>query len=360
MADPTANNVPALRRFDGGVRSASQFVQHVKYKGKLTWTIPDFLAWSEYQDDNFIYNSSEYKLQFENLTLTFQLQLKFNNKTDDKLGFNLVNLNSEDLNIDHTLMVIDSSGAVFKSARGCCKIRKNTGSRGFYLSKKNLRDKPEHLLGGSLQMKCKLIIYKAAVSTSVEVDDSDTGDDSDPGDYIPYLNEDIEKLWSEEFATDFNLRCGEELFPCHKFILASRSTVFKAMFGNNAFAENAANEANIRDSSPKTVKDFLVFLYTDELDKADLNSVELLLMADKYNVVGLKINCEKALSKTVDTSNAIKLFCTASTIKAPFLTKNTAKFIFKNIDELFDTAEWKMMVKSNPEHLNSIFKYRRF
>ena len=131
MADPTANNVPALRRFDGGVRSASQFVQHVKYKGKLTWTIPDFLAWSEYQDDNFIYNSSEYKLQFENLTLTFQLQLKFNNKTDDKLRFNLVNLNSEDLNIDHTLMVIDSSGAVFKSARGCCKIRKNTGSRGF-------------------------------------------------------------------------------------------------------------------------------------------------------------------------------------------------------------------------------------
>ena len=204
-------------------------------------------------------------------------------------------------------------------------------------------------------MKCKLIIYKAAVSTSVEVDDSDTGDDSDPGGYIPCLYEDI-----QEFDTDFNLRCGEELLPCHKFILASRSTVFKAMFGNNAFAENAANEANIRDFSPKSVKDFLEFLYTDELDKPDLNSVELLLMADKYNVVGLKVNCEKALSKTVDTSNAVKLFCTASTIEAPFLTKNTAKFIFKNIDELFDTAEWKMMVKSNPEHLNSIFKYRRF
>ena len=354
MTDPAANNVPALGYLDGGVRTAFQLVQHIKYKGELTWTIEDFLAWSEFQTDNFGYNSSPFKLQFENSTLTFQLLLKLSTKTDDKLGFYLVNLNSEDLNIDFKLSGIDSSGAVFTCAKGCCKFLKNVGSRGFFLSKKELREQPDHLPGGALKLKCEMIIYKAAVSTSAKVDD-----DSDPADDTPGLYEDVEKLWRGEFATDFNLRCAGELFPCHKFVLACRSNVFKRMFGHKELAENVTNEAEIKDFSPKSVEDFLEFLYTDELYEADSNSVELLLMADKYNVGRLKINCEKALSKNIDNSNAIKLFCTASTIDAAYLMENTAKFILKNIDELFDNTEWKEMVKSNPEHMNNIFKFRR-
>ncbi len=305
MANPVANNVPAVEFLDGGTQFATQNVEHKKYKGVLTWNIDDFLAWSKFQDDNFIYKSQPFELHFEYSTLKFQLSLHLNTKTDDKLGFYLVNLNSEDLNIKSEFMVIDRSGAVFKIAKGCDKYTKKTGSFGITFSKKELQDRPDRLPGGALKLKCEIIVFKEAnVSTSTKDDDSDSGENTS------YWYEDLEKLWTGKIATDFNLRCAGELFPCHKFVLACRSHVFARMLSHKDFKENVSNEATIEDFSPETVKDFLEFLYTDELNEANLNSVELLLMADKYNVTGLKSDCEKALSKAVDTSNSIKLFCT--------------------------------------------------
>ena len=202
-----------------------------------------------------------------------------------------------------------------------------------------------------MQLKCKLTIWK-----STSADDSD----SEPEDDDSGFCEDVEKLWPEKFVTDFNLRCADELFPCHKFVLACRSTVFKTMLSNKAFMENVTNEAEIKDFSPKSVKDFLEFLYTDYVTgRTGFNSVELLFMADKYNVGRLKKYCQSVLSRSVDSSNAIKLFRMASTIEAAYLMKKTAEFILKNINKLFDTAEWKEMVESNPEHMNNIFKFRR-
>jgi hypothetical protein len=47
------------------------------------------------------------------------------------------------------------------------------------------------------------------------------------------------------------------------------------------------------------------YIYTDDLKQPDdLNSVDLMLLADKYNVVGLRRKCEKAISKNLNLGEA--------------------------------------------------------
>ncbi len=128
------------------------------------------------------------------------------------------------------------------------------------------------------------------------------------------------------------------------------------MFSKENAIENTKIEVEVKDFEPNIVANFIKFLYSDELiDQALYISLDLLLLADKYNVVGLRKECEKALAISISTSNAISYLCTASRIDAPLLVKRSAKFIFKNLDELVGSAEWREMVKSNPEAMNHIF-----
>jgi len=120
--------------------------------------------------------------------------------------------------------------------------------------------------------------------------------------------------------------------------------------------EKTKNELVADDFEPNIMENFIKFLYSNELiDKTHYNSLDLLLLADKYNVGALRKECEKALTKSIKNSNAILLLCTASRIEAPFLVERSAKFIFKNLDTLVGSAKWKEMVKTNPEAMNHIF-----
>ena len=55
---------------------------------------------------------------------------------------------------------------------------------------------------------------------------------------------------------DMELVCQDEVFPCHRFIMASRSDVFKAMFSHN-MKESQERRVTVEDASPTVVKQFL-------------------------------------------------------------------------------------------------------
>jgi len=138
-----------------------------------------------------------------------------------------------------------------------------------------------------------------------------------------------------------------------------RSDVFRAMFAQENVLENIIRETEVIDFESDVVDDFLHFLYSDEvMDPALYNSVDLLLMADKYNVEDLRKECEKALVKSISISTAISFLSTASRIQAPLLVARSANFIFKNLDILVKSDDWKEMVKSYPEAMDHIFQNR--
>jgi len=156
----------------------------------------------------------------------------------------------------------------------------------------------------TLRIECNLTIEKAQFSIPPI------------GDYEALeLCDDLQHLLTNSIMSDFTILCRNEVIPCHKAILVSRSSVFRRMLEN--IRTSTENKIEIIDCEPETMKDFLQFLYTGQVkdenfDQASYNSTNLLLLADKYNVIGLKKKCELTLANKMHVNNAIKVLTIAS------------------------------------------------
>ena len=73
---------------------------------------------------------------------------------------------------------------------------------------------------------------------------------------------------------------GQE-FPAHRVILASRSTVFAAMFNHADLEENQKGRVEIPDVSGQVLEAFLAYLYSNDLSAIDQYCTKLLDLADK-------------------------------------------------------------------------------
>jgi speckle-type POZ protein len=353
MSDTSAKNeIAKLNYLEGGSKRVSEEISHVKYDGSIDLTIQDFLAWSEFKEDNFTFQSSPAEFKFDQTTFKFQLQLYLHNKTDDSIGLFLNSLNSGELNIAWELIAIDSSGNIFAQITGTKKFKPKSGGWGSetFVSKKRLKENSKLLLNGALKLKCNFSIYASEVSHIQE---------ENPKRFkgTASLSTDLSGLWQDQYLHDFNIKCEGKTFPCHKAILASRSEVFKAMLTQEESLERIKNEVEIKDCSHEALESFLEFLYTDGLsDKTPYQSTELLVLADKYNIPSLKDKCELALSEILTNFNAIQLLSTAFLISAKTLLKNAAIYITKNHRELVGSDDWAEMVKTNPQAMDAIFK----
>jgi speckle-type POZ protein len=332
----------------------SEEIRHVQHKGSIDLTIEDFLIWSAFQKDKFVFISSLAEFKFEKETYKFQLKLDLHHKnTDDHIGLFLHSKNFNELKIVFELMAISSSGSNFKKLTTSMKFHTTTDTWGFndFLSKKNLKENSDKLLpNGSLKLKCNFSIYASEVCHIQK-------ENAKLPLVITSLSTDLCSLWQEQYLHDLIIKCEGKTFPCHKVILASRSEVFKAMLTQEDSLERIKNEVEIKDSSPEALGSFLEFLYTDHLkDETHYRSAELLILADKYNVESLKYKCELALSEMLTNLNAIQLLSTASLISAKTLLKNAASYIAKNHRELVGLDDWAEMVKTNPQAMDAIFK----
>ena len=110
------------------------------------------------------------------------------------------------------------------------------------------------------------------------------------------------QLWAAAEAkhqTDVEFIVGDRSFWAHKFILAARSPVLKAMFGANMI-ESRTGRVRIDDADPETFDRFLHFLYTGQLDGEA--SPELGYIAEKYNVTTLTDICQSAADDEKESS----------------------------------------------------------
>ena len=126
------------------------------------------------------------------------------------------------------------------------------------------------------------------------------------------LEKDVKKAFDQGLEdTDMVLvsDTGHEI-PCHKFILSSRSSVFKAMFGMKDSLEATSGRIDIPENT-ESLQALLKYLYTDSIPKlTDNGSIfqDLLDLAEKYDLGKLKQMCSELLVKIVDESNCIQLY----------------------------------------------------
>ena len=168
------------------------------------------------------------------------------------------------------------------------------------------------------------------------------------------LLEDISRLMTDPDTADFLLRTskGSKVFPVHKAILASRSSVFRAMFTTN-MTEVSAGEAVIEDLDEETLEEMIHFLYTGSLSGCQYDVISLCYAARKYelaslmNLVRLNMN-----SVELDAKQLADLFITSEMFSQEPLFKVAVVKLKEGMGMLEEVLE---KMKDRPELIIKIF-----
>ena len=161
--------------------------------------------------------------------------------------------------------------------------------------------------------------------------------------------------------SDFEIVCGqgeETKFKVHKLILATRSSVFKAMFNSIADNKESQNgQVKVPDIDPVTMKALLKFIYTDFVSKNDI-TMALFYASDKYDLKKLTTFCEKVLMNHFDTENVIDILIDCQDCMTAKNIEESAKaFIVENVGQIVKTPSWYDLMENNPKFGAQILEY---
>ena len=110
-------------------------------------------------------------------------------------------------------------------------------------------------------------------------------------------------MFNNELMSDVSFTCGESsrIFHAHKYVLATSSAVFFAMFyGNLAQKESTIP---IADADEESFEEFLRYLYTDDCKITAENAIGVMYLAKKYLIPSLPEKCCEVLEESVKPDN---------------------------------------------------------
>lgn len=159
---------------------------------------------------------------------------------------------------------------------------------------------------------------------------------------------DLGKLLTDETGSDICFVINGQEIRAHKAILLARSPVFAAMF-NCGMQESASGRVDIKDIAPDIFKAFLLFIYTDQVDFANVDAEDLLVAANKYLIPLLKFKCQEHLSQKLTEENCTELLMVAHVHNGVHLKKSATDFIRLHYKVVMKTDNWKDLKVSFPE-----------
>ncbi|XP_057317899.1 speckle-type POZ protein B-like [Microplitis mediator] len=321
--------------------------RRVIYKWKINEIIP-FIESAENSDVEIIrLNSSKFTTN-ENNEISWHLQLQLLRVKGWITLFLFQNDGEEEIRIKFTLFMLDSKNErqFVETACGNGDFKSGCGFDKFLEIKKLLENKDDFLPNNTLTIGVELTVYEDYESLTTEYP-------------LPkrqrQMTDDFKELYDSKINSDVILVVGNEKFKAHKIILSARSPVFLAMF-THEMKEKRDNEVTIPDIEPEIFNKLLEFIYTDDINNLDMDAASLLEAANKYQLLKLKSLCEESLSKSASIDNAIKLMILADLHNANQLFERVLELIIKNIEDVIETPEYKILETSQPLLLSKLIK----
>lgn len=108
------------------------------------------------------------------------------------------------------------------------------------------------------------------------------------------------------FVVQDNWSNKEITVYAHKYVLSIASPVFFAMF-HGAMASDGAQRIRLPDCDAESLKEFLSFVYCDEVHISEENVVQLLYLAKKYMVPSLHEKTRQKLSSMINVANVFEI-----------------------------------------------------
>ena len=144
-------------------------------------------------------------------------------------------------------------------------------------------------------------------------------------------------MFDNELMSDVSFTCGESrrIFHAHKYVLATSSAVFFAMF----YGEIPPKEFPIRieDAEEESFKELLRFLYTDDCKITAENAIRILYLANKYLISSLAEKCCGILEASIKPENVFAV------------VEQAIQLDEKELEE----KSWAIVSKKTQECLNS-------
>jgi len=142
------------------------------------------------------------------------------------------------------------------------------------------------------------------------------------------------------------LVCQGEQIPAHKLILGARSPVFHAML-NTDMIESKKGEVKIEDADTDVLKAMIRYMYTVNVDVSFTKFKELIVLADKYQVLELVNFCGNKLVESLSKENVLELGQLAERHNADKLLNKCIKYVLKNLPNSLN-KDWKNHMKESP------------
>ncbi|XP_042415539.1 BTB/POZ domain-containing protein At1g21780-like [Zingiber officinale] len=161
-------------------------------------------------------------------------------------------------------------------------------------------------------------------------------------------------MLKENIHIDLVIETLDGPLRAHRAILASRSSVFDGMFGND-FKEKNLGVVKILNMSTDEVLTFLSYIYgTIKHDDFSKHSLTLMAAADIYDIQDLKDCSEEILLADINTTNVLKRLGTAWLYKANKLMAECLKYLFefgmlyvvrKELKDFFRMADRELLLE---------------
>ncbi|XP_057334007.1 speckle-type POZ protein-like [Microplitis mediator] len=332
------------------------YTQFLRHKVSFKWKVDGLMELMEaasYDKLDKTLDSSQFSAQSKlNDKWRLELQLLNHDQTANKgwakIGLHLDDVLSE-VRAKVTFFMLNSEKErVFVVSSVCrnLKVGMFWFHDRFFEINKMLKNRNEYLSDNMVTLCVDLVVYDNETSSLIESEFKLSK---------RRIVDDLEELFDSKLKSDVVLIVGDKKIKTHKSILIARSPVLAAMFMHNT-VENKNNEINIIDIKAEIIEKMLKFIYTDKVENIDDDAEYLLEVADKYQVQMLKELCEKSLSKSVTTENAVKIMILADRHNAKQLLKFVIDFIVTNAEDVIETNDYKFIEKSNFHLLSTLFK----
>ncbi|KAK3120546.1 hypothetical protein QOZ80_9AG0689750 [Eleusine coracana subsp. coracana] len=219
-----------------------------------------------------------------------------------------------------------------------------------FIRRKNLES--FYLKDDSFSIRCDVTVVKKIRAHATSLD-SVTIPPSD-------LHLHLRDLLESKDGGDVTFEVGGQLFDAHRYMLAARSLVFKAeLFG--PMKGDTASRIRIDDMEARVFQSMLYFIYTDSLPEVEdsdkiVMAQHLLVAADRYNLVRLKLICEDVLSSNIDKSIAASTLVLAEQHGCLGLKKACFKFLKApgNLTPVMATDGFLHLTRSCPTLLQEL------
>ncbi|CAP34582.2 Protein CBR-BATH-42 [Caenorhabditis briggsae] len=129
------------------------------------------------------------------------------------------------------------------------------------------------------------------------------------------------------------------------------------MFSSPTMLEAQNGEIHMQDAKYDSVRAMVEFMYTGATESLDQGNIdEILAIADKYEVLMLKDQCERLIAQTINLKNVTQVAMFSDTYTADYLKSAVIRFLMTHHRVVIKTQDWINLKKSRHELANELLE----